>query len=69
MTGLLLRLIFGLNVARRAVEFVNNNFFVTIIYSFVKMSILIFFCAFLSRQYVKLFKFKVFAIEKKAIIH
>lgn len=67
MMGLLLRAIFGLSVARQAVEFVNNNFFIALIYSLTKVLILIFFCAFLSKQYVKLFKFSIFTIEKSNI--
>lgn len=65
MIGLLLRVIFGLSVARKAVEFVNNNFFVALIYSLTKVLILILLCAFLSKQYIKLFKFKIFSIKKK----
>lgn len=65
MIGLLLRVIFGLSVARKAVEFVNNNFFVALIYSLNKVLILILLCTFLSEQYIKLFKFKIFSIKEK----
>lgn len=67
VTGLILRAIFGLSVARKAVEFVNNNFFVALIYSLTKVLILVFFCAFLWKQYIKLFKFKIFVIKEKQL--
>lgn len=63
--GLLLRVIFGLNTARRAVEFVNNNLFIALLYSLIKTYLLLIFCSWLSPNYFNLFKFKVEFLKPK----